>query len=359
MAGGIAHDFRNFLTSIILYAQIPLRKPDIPGDVKKSLETVVGEAQQAANLVQQILDFSRRSVIRTERLDLGTLTQEVTEILQKTIPENISVTLERPSNRCVVNADPTRIQQVLMNLALNARDAMPDGGKLRITLARLRVEAGEEPLPEMTAGEWACLSVSDTGTGIDESVEEHLFEPFFTTKEPGKGTGLGLAQVYGIVKQHDGHIDVETAVGAGTTFRIYLPIDGDKGRITTDRRSTLVPGRGETILLVEDEERVREAIGRVLESLGYRALTAANGREAKRLAEKVDFDLLITDLVMPEMGGRTLIESLEKKRPGLKAIAMTGYAVEDDLQGLTAHVIQKPLDLETLAQTIRQALETD
>jgi len=362
MAGGIAHDFRNFLTSIILYAQIPLRKPDVPPDVEKSLETVVGEAQQAANLVQQILDFSRRSVMKTELLDLGELTREVTAILQKTIPENINVALEGPLNCCIVNADPTRIQQVLMNLALNARDAMPEGGNLGITLTRLRVETGEEPLPEMAAGDWACLSVSDTGTGMDESVEEHLFEPFFTTKEPGKGTGLGLAQVYGIVKQHDGYIAVETAVGVGTTFRIYLPIHRAMERTAAERRSNLVPGRGETILLVEDEEKVREATARVLESLGYRALTAVNGREAERLAENVDFDLLITDLVMPQMGGKTLVRTLKRREGELKALGLTGYVVDEAGQEHVPSdflgVIHKPFEVEDLAQAIREALES-
>ena len=359
MAGGIAHDFRNFLTSIILYAQIPLRGPDLPSNVERSLRTVVSEAQQAANLVQQILDFSRRSMMETELLDLGTFVGEVTDILQKTIPENIDITLEDGSNGCIVDADPTRIQQVLMNLALNARDAMPDGGELHIALTRTRVRIGDEPLPEMVPGDWICLAVSDTGTGMGEDVEGHLFEPFFTTKAPGKGTGLGLAQVYGIVKQHQGHIDVETAVGAGTTFRVYLPVHSDREPVRREQGTRPVPGRGETILLVEDEDKVREATGRVLESLGYHALTAANGREAIELAEKEAFDLLITDLVMPQMGGRALIRSLEEAHPDLKVIAMTGYTVEDDLHDLATEVIQKPLDLQCIAKTIRQALDTE
>jgi CheY-like chemotaxis protein len=166
-----------------------------------------------------------------------------------------------------------------------------------------------------------------------------------------------LAQVYGIVKQHQGHIDVETAVGEGTTFRLYLPIHDSEKRVPLERRSSLLPGRGETILLVEDEAKVREATGRVLESLGYRALTAANGREAQELAEERNFDLLITDLVMPEMGGRDLIKELGAKRPDLKAIAMTGYAVEGDVQDLAIDVIQKPLDLQSLAQIVRAALD--
>ncbi len=359
MAGGIAHDFRNFLTSIILYAQLPLRKSDAPADVETSLETIVSEARQAANLVQQILDFSRRSTMKTELIDLYQFTREVTYILQETIPEIIDITLQGTSDCCPVKADPTRIQQVLMNLTLNARDAMPEGGDLLIALARVEIEVGEEPLPGMGPGLWARLTVSDTGTGLSDEAQEHLFEPFFTTKEPGKGTGLGLAQVYGIIKQHQGYIDVQTAAGEGTAFRIYLPLHQGEERPPVEEPPELIPGQGELILLVEDERKVREATRQILESLGYRVLAAANGRETEALAQDRDFDILITDLVMPDIGGRALIKSLKEKRPDLKAIAMTGYALEDELQDLTVEVLQKPLDLETLSQAIRRALEAD
>jgi PAS domain S-box-containing protein len=359
MAGGIAHDFRNFLTSIILYAQLPLRRSDVSPDVETSLDTIVSEAQQAANLVQQILDFSRRSTMKTELIDLYQFTKEVTHVLQETIPETIDIRLQGTTDCCPVKADPTRIQQVLMNLTLNARDAMPEGGNLLIRLHRVQVEANEEPLPEIEPGQWICLTVSDTGTGLSEEAQEHLFEPFFTTKEPGKGTGLGLAQVYGIVRQHEGYIDVQTAAGEGTTFRIYLPLHQDEERPPREKPPELVPGHGELILLVEDEREVREAARQVLESLGYRVLTAANGRETEALARERDLDLLITDLVMPDMDGWALIKSLKKRHPDLKTIAMTGYALEDELQDMAVEIIQKPLDSETLSQAIRRALDGD
>jgi len=359
MAGGIAHDFRNFLTSIILYAQLPLRRSDVSPDVETSLETIVSEAQQAANLVQQILDFSRRSTMKTELIDLYQFTKEVTHVLQETIPETIDIRLQGTTDCCPVKADPTRIQQVLMNLTLNARDAMPEGGNLLIRLHRVQVEANEEPLPEIEPGQWICLTVSDTGTGLSEEAQEHLFEPFFTTKEPGKGTGLGLAQVYGIVRQHEGYIDVQTAAGEGTTFRIYLPLHQDEERPPREKPPELVPGHGELILLVEDEREVREAARQVLESLGYRVLTAANGRETEALARERDLDLLLTDLVMPDMDGWALIKSLKKRQPDLKTIAMTGYALEDELQDMAVEIIQKPLDSETLSQAIRRALDGD
>lgn len=356
MAGGIAHDFRNFLTSIILYAQMPLRNQGVGSDTRKAMETVVNEAKQAASLVQQILDFSRRSVMATEVIDLSELIEDVTEMLRKTIPETIDVGLHGTSHPCPVEADPTRIQQVLMNLALNARDAMPEGGELGIRLDRTRIGSGDEPVPEMEPGEWTCLEVSDTGVGMTDEVRDHLFEPFFTTKGPGEGTGLGLAQVYGIVKQHQGFIDVESDPSRGSTFRIYLPAAAVDEVPVSEKSPAPARGQGETILLAEDEATVRHATKRVLESLGYRVVTAVDGREAEELAGSIHFDLLLTDLVMPTKGGRALIESLQASRPDLKAIAFTGYAV-DDLHDISVNVLQKPLDVETLAQAVRQALD--
>jgi two-component system cell cycle sensor histidine kinase/response regulator CckA len=227
LAGGIAHDFNNFLMTIIFYAHLLLRDKDTSPDVASIAETIAGEANRAAALVRQVLDFSRRSVMETEPVDLSSFVREVVDILQKTLPENIRVVTEVGQGDYVVTIDPTRIQQVIMNLALNSRDAMPNGGNLRIELSRVTVDSTEASLPgipdlELAAGDWVCLSVQDTGTGMDEHVRAHLFEPFFTTKGP-KGNGLGLAQVYGIVKQHGGEIGVETKVDQGTKFQIYLP----------------------------------------------------------------------------------------------------------------------------------------
>jgi len=365
LAGGIAHDFNNFLTTIMLYAQILRGKSHLPPDLAPGLETILDESRRAAQLVRQILDFSRRSPIETQPVDLKSFIEEVIEILRRTLPENIRLLLEIGAEEYVANADSTRIQQVVMNLAVNARDAMPEGGELRIGLSRVEVRPGEEPpVADMAVGEWVCLAVSDTGTGIPPDVLPHIFEPFFSTKEPGKGAGLGLAQVYGIVQQHEGHIGMETEVGRGTTFRVYLPAYGAGEMEEVSEEAAAPPeGQGETILLVEDEEKVREVGREVLESLGYRVLTAVNGREALEMyRSEVGVDLVVTDIVMPEMGGRELVRVLKKADPHLKAVAITGHVTEE-IQELRKEgileVIQKPLDVNTLAQVVRRVLDAD
>jgi PAS domain S-box-containing protein len=369
LAGGIAHDFNNFLMTIIFYAHLLLRDKDVSPDVTPIVETIVGEANQAAALVRQVLDFSRRSVMETEPVDLSSFVEEVMDILQKTLPEDIRVVTEMGEDNYVVEIDPTRIQQVIMNLALNSRDAMPDGGNLRIELSRMTVESAKErPLssdPELAAGDWVCLSVQDTGTGMDEHVRAHLFEPFFTTKGP-KGNGLGLAQVYGIVKQHQGEIGVETEVGHGTTFRIYLPtyVRSHAQETETEEVTAIPEGRGEIILLVEDEDRVRHAGQQVLESLGYRVLTASNGREGLEVFQKAgEVDLVLTDMVMPEMGGRELIQTMKRIAPDVKALVITGYTIREDMQVLKdagfADVVYKPLDVGVLGGTIRRILDAE
>ncbi len=381
LAAGIAHDFRNLLTTIILYANMGLRKPDLPPNLAQNLETIIGESKKAADLVQQILDFSSRAMIQVQPLDLASFIEEVAGILRRTIPENIRLALEtRPekdTTSLTVAADPTRIQQVLMNLATNARDAMPNGGELRFALSRIQLGPNDEPpvadmpLPSspsqaggIEGGQWVCLAVSDTGTGMTDKVRAHLFEPFFTTKEVGKGTGLGLAQVYGIVRQHEGYVGVETEVGKGTTFRIYLPATRTETDIVEKKVSAMPQGQGETILLVEDNEKLQEAEREILESLGYRVLVATNGREALEIYQiQGGADLVITDIVMPEMGGRELVQELGKTDPNLKAIGITGYAAEKVVVELGEmrflDVIHKPFDIKTLARAIRSALDAD
>jgi CheY-like chemotaxis protein len=351
--------------TIILYAEMLSEEPSLPPDLAPDLESILDEAQEAAHLVRQVLDFSRRSPIETRPVDLRAFVQESVDMLRRTLSESISLLLEVGSGECVVNADPTRVQQVLMNLVVNARDAMPEGGELRIGLSRVQVRPGEEPpVAEMDAGEWVCLTVSDTGTGIPPDVLPRIFEPFFTTKPKGEGTGLGLAQVYGIVKQHGGHMGVETEVGRGTTFRIYLPAQRAKEVEEAPQEEAAAGGEGETILVAEDEEKVRGLSRRILESLGYRVLTAANGREALeiyRSAERVD--LVLTDMVMPEMGGKELIRELRKANPRLKTVAMTGYVLAEDLRELKEEgrleIVYKPLDTNTLARVVRHALDGD
>ena len=363
LAGGIAHDFNNFLTSIMLYAQLLLGKPNMAPDVASNVDVILSESRRAAELVRQVLDFSRRSMIEAQPVSLSACIQEIVDMLGHTLPENIRLLVEVSGDGCVINADPTRIQQVIMNLVVNARDAMPQGGKLRIKLSPTTVRVGEiPPVADMPPGEWACLTISDTGTGMSDEVRAHLFEPFFTTKEPGKGTGLGLAQVHGIVKQHDGYIDVQTEVGTGTTFQIYLPRHGEEAEKRAPEPTTLPRGAGETILLVEDEESVRIAASEILKSLGYHVLTAVNGKQALEIHSSAErIDLVITDLVMPEMGGKDLIETLLKSSPDLKTIVITGYSLNEELQDLRdegiTRIITKPLELHTLAEAVRRVLE--
>ena len=380
LAAGIAHDFRNLLSTIILYAQLVLRKSNLPLGAARSLQTIVDESYKATDLVQQILDFSSRAMIKPRALDLVDLIKKTVEVLLRTLPESIHLALEvqepapGPAGYTVL-ADEGRIQQALTNLALNARDAMPQGGELRFTLSTMRIKRGETPpVAEMSPGRWICLAVSDTGAGISEEVREHLFEPFFTTKEVGKGTGLGLAQVFGIVRQHEGYIDVETELGAGTTFSIYLPFYYEaETEEQVPETSSLPQGRGEMILLVEDEVRLREACEAMLTSLGYQVETAANGREALALYKEIQptspskphgpaIDLVITDLVMPQMGGKALMHELRRTNSPLKVLAITGYALqEEDITSLRhigfVDIILKPFDFEELAQVIRSALD--
>jgi len=363
LSAGIAHDFRNLLTTIILYANMALRSEGLPPELARYLKTIVGESKKAANLVQQILDFSSRSMIDLEAIDPSRLTRDVIDVLRRTIPESIRLSLETDLPPVAIKADPGRIQQALMNLALNSRDAMPEGGELLFRLSRVDLEAGDEsPVADMPAGEWVCLTVADTGTGMTKEVQSHLFEPFFTTKEVGKGTGLGLAQVYGIIRQHDGYVGVETEVGKGTAFHIYLPQvevpleEAEQSTVTAPR------GQGETILLVEDNDKLRRAGQAILESLGYRVLAATNGREALSIYEvESEVDLVVTDIVMPEMGGKALVEKMKRAAPGLKAIGITGYTVTQVVSELKevgfSDVIHKPFGVEELTGIIRRVLD--
>ncbi len=368
LAAGIAHDFRNLLTTIILYAQLGLRYPGVPSALAKNLEIVVGEAHKATDLVQQILDFSSRSLIERQSLDLAAFVRDVIAILRRTIPENIDIALEVEPGKLIVEADAGRIQQVLTNLALNARDAMPAGGMLRIGLQHLHLRPDvPPPLPEMSLqgsasySTWICLSVSDTGIGMTDTVRAHLFEPFFTTKEVGKGAGLGLAQVYGIVRLHDGYVGVETEMGKGTTFRIYLPASATEVEDVAEEASVVPLGYGETILLVEDNIHLRAAGQSILQELGYCVLTASDGREALAVFRaNPEIALVITDLVMPVMGGEALMHELKRLVPACKVLAITGYTMQVGVRTLKDagffDVVHKPFDADTLAQVIRRAL---
>ncbi len=366
LATGIAHDFRNLLTTIILYAQMTLSQPAMPAKATRHVGIILSESNKAVDLIQQILDFSSRSMMKTQLLDLRLFLKDVAGVLEHTLPENIRIAVETGAEDYVIKADPGRIRQALLNLALNSRDAMPKGGDLQLRLSKIRIEQSKKtPVAGMASGTWICLAISDTGMGMTEKVYAHLFEPFFTTKEVGKGTGLGLAQVYGIIRQHEGYIDVKTESEAGTTFYIYLPhVSGTMQRVEEQETPAVPQGKGETILLVEDNDVLREVGRELLESLGYRILTAENGREALKICKQrgTEIALVITDIVMPKMGGEELLHELRRRGQPTKVLAITGYAAESVPEGLLrlgfADVIQKPFELEVLAQSVRRILET-
>ncbi len=318
LAAGVAHDFNNIMGVVVLYAQLLARSNNLTAKQQGQLTTIQEQARHATELIRQILDFSRRSVMEKVALDLLPLVKESVKLLERTLPESIYPSLTYGDGSYMVFGDPTRLQQTFMNLTLNARDAMPDGGELHFALSHLALQSDEiPPVPDMGPGEWICLTISDTGMGIDPSVFAHLFEPFFTTKEPGKGTGLGLAQVYGIVKQHGGHVVVQSEVDKGTTFILYLPamVEAEVESSEVLVGSTTVGGE-ERILLVEDSEVLRQSISEILTDLGYSVTCAEDGEVALALcqAQTSGFDLVITDLVMPRMGGAALVKALRQQQ---------------------------------------------
>jgi len=364
LAAGIAHDFNNIMAVIVLYTQMTLHEPELSPKTCERLETVSRQARRATDLIQQILDFSRRAVLERRPMDLVPFLKELTKLLQRTLPDNIQVNLKYGADEYTLNADPTRIQQAVMNMAINARDAMPEGGRFHIDLERIHIEDRKQaPLPEMEGGNWLRLSLTDTGSGVPPDVVGHIFEPFFTTKAPGQGSGLGLAQVWGIVQQHQGHIDVTTQVGHGTTFTVYLPaLLESKPQAVELPVEEIVKGRGELVLIVEDDSVTREVLTESLALLDYRTLTAANGREALAILEMHhdEIALVLSDLVMPDMGGRALLHALRQRNLPVPMVMLTGHPMEKELEMLSEQGLRgwllKPPSLEQLARMLASAL---
>ncbi len=367
LAAGIAHDFNNILTSIIGYAELVRIAPNIPDSARLDLKRIVQQSQRAAHLIRQILDFSRQSIIEKRPMDMVSFLTETLKLLERTIPEDIRIGLEIEPGEYMLKADPTQIQQALANLAVNARDAMLTGGALQFRLSSLDLTAGERPpCPEMLPGNWLALSVSDTGTGIPPDVLPHIYEPFFTQKAVGEGVGLGLAQVYGIVKQHEGHINVESQVGQGTTFTLYFPVLPLSHNASAQTASVEVPrGHGEMILLVEDDTVMLEVTQSMLEHLGYQVLIATNGREALAVCDQYrdEIALVLTDVTMPELDGVALSQALRERNLAIKVVVLTGYPLEAEAKDLLAQGIvdwlQKPLSLDQLAQTVSRSLKLE
>jgi len=365
LAAGIAHDFNNILGTILLYAELMLSNQTLSPKDQERLNTIFNQAQRGANLTAQVLDFSRRSVMERHAIDLVPFFEELESLLSRTLPESVQISFSaQPRASFVVDADPTRMQQVIMNLALNAKDAMPKGGQLRFELSECRIDLAAPPFPGMDAEQWIRIEVVDSGVGIPDDVMPHIFEPFFTTKPAGEGTGLGLAQVYGIIKQHDGFIDAQSSPDEGTRFTIYLPA-------VQEREPTALPastrsagnGAGETILVVEDDEATRAAVSEILESLGYNVLVVADGQQALETitGSGIHLDLVLSDLVMPNMGGRDLYYAVQQDFPHLKMILMTGYPLGGGTRELLDRErvawLQKPLTSDLLAAAVRDMLE--
>jgi two-component system cell cycle sensor histidine kinase/response regulator CckA len=363
LAAGLAHDFNNIMSVIILYAEMLLQSPQRSDKDTERLRTITEQGQRAALLIQQILDFSRQSVMDQHPFDLVPFLREMEGLLTRTLPETIRVRVVTEGESFMLYGDPARVRQVCINLALNAREAMPDGGELRFTLSPFTLREGEPaPCVDMGLGAWIRMTVTDSGPGIKPDVMPHIFEPFFTTKSPAQASGLGLAQVYGIVQQHHGHIDVVSPKDGGTTFSLYWPAHAAAvAPVVPAEEADAGRGSGETILVVEDNEATRASVSEILISLGYRVLQASDGRQALEVhaREAGQIDLVLSDLVMPGMGGSELVRALEAKAPELRILLMTGYPLggtRELLESGTVHWLQKPLTMTKLARAVREAL---
>jgi len=365
LAAGIAHDFNNILAVIILHVELSLKTHDLV-KLYNRLQIILQQAEYAAELVQQIMDFGRRSIIQLKPLDLTPFLHDQIQIFRQDIPENIKMNLNGSYDTCLIAADENRLRQVITNLVLNARDSMPDGGQLLILTDRCHFAGDNEtPLPDMLAGDWVRLTVQDTGAGIEPEILPHIFEPFFTTKGPGKGAGLGLAQVYGIVKQHNGYIEVHTTVGQGTAFIIYLPalFARERKPAAPDQLENLPSGHGETVLIVEDNDLLREAMVSALQGLNYRTETAVNGAAALTLLQQAhqEIDLVLSDLRMPKMDGKALFRAIKQHGLTVPMVVVSGHPSEIESiqtlmgEGLVGYLI-KPVNIQALAKLLAQAL---
>ncbi len=365
LAGGVAHDFNNLLTVIHGNTQLVLMdESQLKEENRQCLQQVTEATERAGNLTRQLLAFGRKSDIQFQPLNLNDVIGNFTKMLKRVIGEHITMQCVYAKGLPAIDADVGMIEQVLINLIVNARDAMPDGGSIAITTEAVHIDdtfVGTHP--EARPGEFVCITVSDTGTGIYPEYLPRIFEPFFTTKEAGKGTGLGLATVYGIVKQHQGWIEVSSLVGDGTTFKIYLPANASvELKVSKPQKKASPAGGHEKILLVEDDADVRLVARDVLEVSGYQIWEAANGLDALEIwkANDAKMDLLLTDVIMPGgLNGRELADRLRKDQPGLKVILMSGYSA-DRLGKIQphSHILHKPFSLENLTESVRQCLDT-
>jgi signal transduction histidine kinase len=366
LAGGVAHDFNNLLTVIMSYSSLLLSEMAADDAMRGDIQEISAAAERAAALTRQLLAFSRKQVLQMRPVNLNSVVADVEKMLRRLIGEDISLTANLDPELALISADPGQLEQVLINLAVNARDAMPGGGALTITTdnARLSDEHGERHLGA-APGKYVMLAVTDTGSGMTKEVQQRLFEPFYTTKGPGKGTGLGLATVHGIVKQSGGDVYVYSELGHGTTFKVYFPLLTNATDIltATAEHRAVTPRGSETVLLAEDDESLRALGARVLSGLGYNVLVARTGSEALRIVAEHNglIHLIATDVVMPEMNGSQLVEKVLEARPEIRVLFMSGYTDDEVMRrgvidGQTAF-LQKPFTPDLLAHKVREVLD--
>lgn len=366
LAGAIAHDFNNLLTVILGYTQLTRVELNPGSSWAMNLEQVQKAAKKAQSLTRQFLAFSRRQIMELKVIDLNPLLRDLEKMLQRLLPENIDLIFQLQNNLGKIKVDPHQIEQVVLNLTVNAKDAMPEGGRLIISTSNL--ELGNDAHlhdPDLKAGQYVKLTVADTGIGMTPEVKEKIFEPFFTTKEKGKGTGLGLATVFGIVKQSKGGITVDSNPGKGSSFNIYFPLVVEELSSHEKRGAEQNSYRGqETILIVEDEPAVRKLAAHILKNLGYQVFEAANGEEALLFAKENSMEkihLLFTDIVMPKMGGRELAEKIVSFYPQIKILYSSGYTDDfiflKNLGNPEVFFLEKPFSAITLARKVREVLD--
>ncbi|MFH1020643.1 MAG: ATP-binding protein, partial [Pseudomonadota bacterium] len=366
LAGGVAHDFNNILTTILGYSQIMAMKLEETHPMREMVNEIYLAAERAAGLTRQLLAFSRKQIMQMKVVNLNTIVANISKMLGRLIGEDIQLRFVRTEAIGNIHADAGQIEQVIMNLVVNARDAMPDGGSLTIETGQIELdEKYAATRPGVQPGLYAVITVTDTGVGMTSEVQEQIFEPFFTAKTRGKGTGLGLSTVYGIVKQHNGHIYVYSEPGRGTTFKIYLPVIGGSVEELGVQDTRSMPLGKETVLIVDDDASIRRLLKDTLEPLGYDLIEAGSGEDALAVLERTErqIHLVLTDLIMPGMNGQELIDALRAARPGIKTILMSGYT--DDIivhHGALkpgVNFINKPLLPIALANKIREVLEAE
>jgi PAS domain S-box-containing protein len=364
LAGGIAHDFNNLLTGILGFAELAMANLDPASQVFTDLEEIRSAAQRAADLTSRILAFSRRQILDPVDLDLNNLLESTTKLLKRVIGENIELEVIFGHRLGKIHADPSQVEQVVLNLATNARDAMPNGGRLTIETENIVINGVyNESHPWSPPGRYVLMTVSDSGFGMSREVMEHVFEPFFTTKEVGKGTGLGLASVHGIVSQHNGFVHIYSEEGKGTTVKVYFPIVERSASSVGTKIEEQIRGGNETVLVAEDEKLLQNMAVRLLTNKGYKVLTAANGLEAVRIyqenADKID--LVILDVVMPGIGGPDALDRIRGIKPQVRALLASGYSAETPqirlARELGVEMLAKPYNPDLLLRKVREALD--